>query len=155
MPLDPARIAEAVAQALDERPDVEYAQASYRMHTLFVPNDPLYGTLQWNLPMINMEKAWDIQPQAGSSITVAVLDTGVAYKNATLDVTLQSFTDDDGVRYPALGRQLIPYSAAPQLVGVRSAVADRRAARLHLERRTRRRSISTATARTSAARSAS
>jgi serine protease len=63
-----------------------------------------------------MEKAWDIQPQAGSAIIVAVLDTGVAYKNATLDVTLKSFTDDDGVRYPALGRQLIPYSAAPQLV---------------------------------------
>ena len=40
----------------------------------------------------------------------------MAYKNATLDVTLKSFTDDDGVRYPALGRQSIPYSAAPQLV---------------------------------------
>ena len=37
--------------------------------------------------MINLEKAWDIQPQAGSTITVAVLDTGVAYKNATLTAT--------------------------------------------------------------------
>jgi serine protease len=114
--VDPAEDPAAVAQALHEDPGVEYAQVVHRMHALFVPNDPLYSTLQWNLPMINMEKAWDIQPQAGSSIIVAVLDTGVAYKNATLDVTLKSFTDDDGVRYPSLGRQVIPYSAAPQLV---------------------------------------
>jgi serine protease len=114
--VDPAEDPAAVAQALAGDPGVEYAQVVHRMHALFVPNDPLYSTLQWNLPMINMEKAWDIQPQAGSSIIVAVLDTGVAYKNATLDVTLKSFTDDDGVHYPALGRQLINYSAAPQLV---------------------------------------
>jgi serine protease len=114
--IDPVEDPEAVAQALEQDPGVEYAQVVHRMHALFVPNDPLYSTFQWNLPMINMEKAWDIQPQAGSSITVAVLDTGVAYKNATLDVTLKSFTDDDGVPYPALGRQSISYSAAPQLV---------------------------------------
>jgi serine protease len=114
--IDPVEDPAAVAQALEQDPGVEYAQVVHRLHALFVPNDPLYSILQWNLPMINMEKAWDIQPQAGSSITVAVLDTGVAYKNATLDVTLNSFRDDNGVLYPALGRQSINYSAAPQLV---------------------------------------
>ena len=114
--IDPVEDPEEVARALVQEPAVEYAQVVHRMHALFVPNDPLYASFQWNLPMINMERAWDIQPQAGSSITVAVLDTGVAYKNITLDVTLKNFRDDNGVPYPSLGRQSIPYSAAPQLV---------------------------------------
>ena len=45
------------------------------------PNDPLYDR-QWNFPAIDMERAWDIQPQAGSEIIVAVLDTGVAFQHA-------------------------------------------------------------------------
>jgi serine protease len=115
--IDVAEDAEAAAAALRQRPEVEYAQAPYRMHTMFKPNDPLYETMQWNLPMINLEKAWDIQPQAGSAIVVAVLDSGMAYKNATLTVTLSSFRDENRRLYPALGRVTIPYSAAPQLVG--------------------------------------
>jgi serine protease len=89
---------------------------SHRVHALRVPNDPLYLTEQWNLPMINMEKAWDIQPQAGSTITVAVIDTGMAYQNATITANLQAFRDSTGRLYPALGNVTIPYSAAPQLV---------------------------------------
>src|SRR6267143_3595685 len=38
---------EAVARQLGARPDVEYSQARYRVHPLFVPNDPLYRE-QWN-----------------------------------------------------------------------------------------------------------
>jgi len=71
--------------------------------------------------MINMEKAWDIQPQAGSAITVAVIDTGMAYQNATITATLPAFRDGNGRVYPALGRVVIPYSAAPQLVSAAGA----------------------------------
>jgi serine protease len=113
--------AEAVAQAFSERSDVEYAQVAYTFHKLFVPNDPLYATNQWNLPMLNLERAWDIQPQAGSAITVAVLDSGMAYQNATFVPTLPAFRDENGRVYPALGRVTIPYSAAPQLVGAAGA----------------------------------
>ena len=35
--IDPDEDAEAVARAFSERSDVEYAQAAYRMHTMFVP----------------------------------------------------------------------------------------------------------------------
>jgi serine protease len=115
--IDVGEDAEAVAAALSGRPEVEYAQASYRMHTMFKPNDELYATLQWNLPMINMEPAWDIQPQAGSAITVAVLDSGIAYKNATITATIPAFRDEFGRVYPRLGTVTIPYAAAPQLVG--------------------------------------
>ena len=114
--IDPAEDAEEAASVLRQRPEVQYAQTAHRVHALFVPNDPLYATLQWNLPLINMEKAWDIQPQAGSSITVAVIDTGMAYQNATITATLPAFRDDQGNRYPALGNVTIPYSAATQLV---------------------------------------
>jgi len=114
--INPGEDAEAVAAGLNLRPQVLYAQAAYRVHATFVPNDPQYADLQWNLRLVNMEKAWDIQPQAGSSITVAVIDTGVAYRNATFSVNLRSFTHA-GIRYPALGVQTIPYAAAPQLVG--------------------------------------
>jgi serine protease len=127
--IDANEDAETTARALAERPEVEYAQPAYRIHTMFVPNDPRYKSTpsftpgQWNLPLIGMESAWDIQPQAGSAITVAVLDTGMAYTTATLTPTIPAFVDDAGVRYPALGRVTIPYSSATQLVSSGRIVA--------------------------------
>lgn len=121
--LDPNEDPEAAADALRGRAEIEYVQPAYRVHTMFVPNDPLYMSSarftpgQWNLPLIGLEQAWDIQPAAGSNITVAVLDTGMAFMNATITATLPAFRDDRGVRYPALGRVVIPYAAADQLVG--------------------------------------
>ncbi|MEO8482703.1 MAG: S8 family serine peptidase [Acidobacteriota bacterium] len=119
--IDPSDDPEAVALALGGETGVEYAQAAYLVHTMFVPNDPLYATLQWNLPLLNLEKAWDIQPQAGSSIIVAVLDSGMAFQDATITGVLPSFVDETGRRYPALGRVTMPYAAAPQLVGAAGA----------------------------------
>jgi serine protease len=113
--IDPNEDAEAVAASFRGQPGVEYAQAAYVNHAMLVPNDPLYQQLQWNFPLIDLERAWDIQPRAGSTITVAVLDSGVAYTSATLHVNVLGFKDEDGNKYPALGAVTIPYSAAPQL----------------------------------------
>jgi serine protease len=121
--------AEAVARLLGTRAEVAYAQPAYRVHTMFVPNDPYYKSSQmftpgqWNLPLIGLEQAWDIQPQAGSNITVAVLDTGMAYMNAMLTPKIHGFVDDQGVQYPELGRVPVPYSAATQLVRPERIVA--------------------------------
>ena len=129
--LDPAEDAEAVAAQLNTRPEIEYAQAAYRVHSFFVPNDEFYRPSarftpgQWDLPLIGMESAWDIQPQAGAAITVAVVDSGMANMNATLTVTLHAFAGDDGTRYPALGNVTIPYSAASQLVAPGRIVAPK------------------------------
>jgi serine protease len=108
---------EAVVAALKTRHAdvVENAQAAYRWRTLLTPNDPLYVSTQWNLPYMNLEPAWDIQPAAGSDITVAVLDSGVAYRNATITVNIPGFTVGSLV-YPPLGVVTIPYAAASQLV---------------------------------------
>jgi serine protease len=113
--------AETAAESLGGEDAVEYAQAAYRVHANFSPNDPNYvkGD-QWNLPLINLEKAWDIQPSAGASIVVAVLDTGMAYTSATITVNIPSF-NRSGITYPAIPNATIPFAAAPQLVGAGNA----------------------------------
>jgi serine protease len=106
--------AEAVAAAIRESADVEYAQAAYRVRTRFVPNDKFYSR-QWNLRLIDLERAWDLQPAAGSEMTVAVIDTGIAYTDATISVRAAAFTNADGVVYPALGDLSLHFVAATEL----------------------------------------
>lgn len=108
--------AETVAARLSAQPDVEYAQARYLARPLYTPNDPLYR-LQWNFPAIDMERAWDVNPGATSAITVAVLDSGVAYRSAVLRQTAVPWRREDGVLMPALGTLDIPFAAAPDLAG--------------------------------------
>jgi serine protease len=115
---DPEAIAAALkAQHADV---VENAQATYRWKTMFKPNDPLYATRQWNFPYLNLEPAWDIQPSAGSDITVAVIDSGMAYLSGTITTSLPSFSVGTLV-YPALNNVAIPFAAASQLVNASNA----------------------------------
>jgi serine protease len=132
--IDPAADAEATARAFRVRPDVEYAQAAYRAQADFVPNDRFYST-QWNLPIINMETGWDIQPGAGSAITVAVLDSGVAFASANIQYHAGAFTIDSqgnigppgsgGTLYPALGDVALHFVAATELQPLSRFVAPR------------------------------
>ena len=76
-------------------PRVEYAVKDYKAKASLIPNDPgLSGTpggwqdVQWNFsgPFgVNAPTAWDLAIAAGApggrGVTVAVLDTGVAYKS--------------------------------------------------------------------------
>jgi serine protease len=119
--IDPNEDAEAVARAFAQRADVEYAQAAYRVYPTFRPNDTFYAQ-QWNLPLIDMERAWDIQPTAGSAITVAVLDTGIAFTSVTLRFHADAFVMD-GIPYPALGDLTLPFVPATQLASTGRFVA--------------------------------
>jgi serine protease len=116
MTIDPGEDAEAVAAALRQRSDVEYAQAAYRVRPAFVPND-FFFPRQWNLGSagLDMPLAWDVQPAAASAITVAVLDTGVAYTNARFQFHADAFVNDQNVSYPALGDLTLAFAAAPEL----------------------------------------
>ena len=112
---DPA----AVADALDDRPEVEYAQPAYRMELHWTPNDPMYAQ-QWNFPAIDMERAWDINRGASSDVIVAVLDSGIAFR----DIVLRFNTRPIGVIGPGGTIQIIehgtidvPFAAAPDLAG--------------------------------------
>jgi serine protease len=131
---DPGADAESVARALGASPDVEYAQAAYRVWPQLVPNDRFYA-LQWNLPAIDMERAWDVQPAAGSEIVVAVLDTGIAYTPATVQFVASAFSVDDqgnlgppgagATSYPALGNLTLQFVAATELGPTSRFVAPR------------------------------
>jgi serine protease len=114
---------EAVARRLQAQPDVEYAQARYRVRPLFRPNDPLYPQ-QWNYPALDMERAWDINPGATSTVTVAVLDSGLAYRS----LMLRFETSDvriDGRIFPSLGAIDVPFAPALDLGGSDRFVSPR------------------------------
>jgi serine protease len=116
---------EAAAEALATQPDVAYAQARYRVYPRFVPNDPLYAR-QWNYPALDMERAWDINPGATSAITVAVLDTGVAFRAGIMRYQARAFRlAPGGAIFPALGVVEVPFAAAPDLLGPDRFVAPR------------------------------
>jgi len=117
--LTPGDDPQAAARALSARPDVDYAQPRFRIHKLFVPNDPLYAR-QWNFTALDMERAWAINRGASSSIVVAMLDTGAAFR----DVTVR-FTGRALFPFPALGPVDIPFAAAPELGGPDRFVAPR------------------------------
>ena len=113
----------AAARRLSAQPDVEYAQANYRAFTEFTPSDPFYS-LQWNYPLLDMERAWDVNQGASSSVIVAVLDTGLAYGSELL--RYQTFTSlVDGVVYPSIGTVDVPFAPASDLVGSNRIVAPR------------------------------
>jgi serine protease len=74
---------EQVVLLYGARGDVEYAEPDYVAYAFYIPNDTYYQ-YQWNLGggvsgHINTESAWNISN--GSGVTIAVIDTGVAYEN--------------------------------------------------------------------------
>jgi len=84
---DPSQDASAVAANLSNNPGVEYAEPNFVASITgeprfapptFAPNDPFYE-FQWHFQKIQMPQAWDLS--AGANITIAVLDTGIAYEN--------------------------------------------------------------------------
>lgn len=63
--------------------DIEYAEPNYVVRAFAAPNDPFYS-FQWNFNNllnggIHTEQAWDTAN--GSGVTIAVIDTGIAYEN--------------------------------------------------------------------------
>lgn len=74
---------EEMVAIYSRNPNVEYAEPNFKRYALMAPTDPLYS-YQWHFHNsseggIDMEPAWDIS--TGSSVIVAVLDSGVAYEN--------------------------------------------------------------------------
>ena len=112
---------EAVARDMNARPDVEYAQPNYLRQPLFVPDDPLFN-LQWNMMQIDMGRAWDVSPAAGESVTVAVIDSGLAFQDTTIEFQVDAFTLR-GLDFPALGTVTVPFAAASDLVAPGRIVA--------------------------------
>jgi serine protease len=110
-----------MVEIYNKNPNVEYAEPDYIAYASMVPNDPLYRPYQWHLDIpvneensewhgvngggINIEPAWDLS--RGSGVTVAVIDTGVAYENHSEFVNLPGRFRD----------YWITYAQAPDLAG--------------------------------------
>jgi serine protease len=126
--IEAAEDPEAAARQFAARPDVEYAQAAYRLKPYLVPNDPFYS-MQWNMGSIDMERAWDIQPGATPSVIVAVLDSGMAFQDAIVQYNARAFrvvfSNGTSLAYPALGPLQVPFAAAPDLRGANRFVMPR------------------------------
>ncbi len=72
-------------KAFKDNPNVVYAEPNYTAYAFLVPNDP-YFPLQWHLDNptyggVHAKTAWDTA--SGAGVTVAVVDTGVAFENYT------------------------------------------------------------------------
>lgn len=74
--------ARAAAQAMAARPDVEYAELDAFHSMSYTPTDPGYGR-QWNLRVLDMERAWSIN-EGARDVVVAILDSGLAMANDVL-----------------------------------------------------------------------
>jgi serine protease len=101
---------EAVAATLARQPEVEWAQPNYVRKRKARPNDSSYS-LQWNMDLIGMPAAWDINKGASSAITIAVVDSGITTTNNTLSFPLWT-----GQRIETVA---IPFAVNPDLSGSR------------------------------------
>jgi thermitase len=79
---------EAFANALQQRPDVEFAELDRIVKPAeVVPNDPWYAGAEWHLPKIAAPAAWPITT-GNSGITIAILDSGVDINHQDLSANI-------------------------------------------------------------------
>lgn len=90
---------EAAAAALARQPEVEWAQPNYLRDLHSTPNDPSYSR-QWNFEIIDVPRAWDINPGGSADVVVAVLDTGVTTTTTSFPLTLWTNTRLEVVDVP-------------------------------------------------------
>ena len=92
---------------LRKRPEVSSAIPNYRFTTTSTPVDEEMYALQWHYNLINGPVAWQLAPEGGAGVSVAVLDTGLFSPSDSsawhpdLDANVdpgRDFVDNDG--YP-------------------------------------------------------
>ena len=86
----------AAAAALEQHPEVLYAEPNWIYQTSATPNDPRFPEL-WSLNQtsdadIDAPEAWDLQT-GSSNVIVAVVDSGVAYDHP--DIAPNGWVNDD------------------------------------------------------------
>ena len=105
--------AEAAAAALRRQPEVEWAQPNYLRRLHATPNDPSFSR-QWNFNMIEMPRAWDINPGADANVVVAIIDTGITAETASYQFSLWTGTDFENVTVPfAVSPDIAPSRIIP------------------------------------------
>ncbi|MFH1359154.1 MAG: S8 family peptidase [archaeon] len=76
--------------------EIEYAEPNYIFKSYFqtsvIPNDASYS-LKWGLMNINSEKAWNLTT-GNSSVSIAIIDTGVDWNHPDLSLNIWNNTDE-------------------------------------------------------------
>jgi thermitase len=76
-------------------PNVQYAEPNFRAGELDTPNDPLFGSRQWNLQKMGAPAAWELT-KGSPSVVIAIADSGVLASHEDLSGKLvpgSSFMD--------------------------------------------------------------
>ncbi len=74
--------------ALNQNPEVEYAEPDYIIPAQAIPNDARYNSQQ-HLPQIMAEQAWDVA-KGDSGVIVAIIDTGTDWDHPDLAANIWS-----------------------------------------------------------------
>ncbi|WP_175989181.1 S8 family peptidase [Bacillus sp. Marseille-Q1617] len=91
---------EAVVKALNNNPNVEYAEPNYKLAGTWTPNDTYYQGYQYGPQNTYTNYAWDYT-RGSSGQEIAVLDTGVDYNHPDLDgKTIRGYDFVDNDYYP-------------------------------------------------------
>jgi subtilisin family serine protease len=101
--LEPGTSVAAAERVLERRPEVRYAQPNHLYRIAATPNDPLFPSL-WGMTAIQAPGAWDLTT-GSDGVTVAVVDTGIAYTHSDLQTNIWLNDDPvDGVDNDANGK---------------------------------------------------
>src|SRR5918995_6812137 len=101
--LGPGTSVAAAEKALERRPEVRYAQPNHLYRIAATPNDPSFPSL-WGMTNIQAPGAWDLTT-GSDAVTVAVVDTGIAYTHPDLQANIWLNDDPvDGVDNDANGK---------------------------------------------------
>ncbi|WP_085504915.1 S8 family peptidase [Thalassobacillus devorans] len=91
---------EAVVKALNNNPNVEYAEPNYKFNVTWTPNDTYYSGYQYGPQNTNTEQAWNVT-RGSSSQEIAIIDSGVDYNHPDLDgKTIRGYDFVDNDYYP-------------------------------------------------------
>jgi serine protease len=99
-----------VARVLSAQPEVEFAEPNYLRRFNATPRDPSFGR-QWNFTVLDLPRAWDINPGANAGTVVAVLDSGVTTVNQTFVATVWT-----GRAFQTIA---VPFAISPDLAAGR------------------------------------
>lgn len=106
------------ARMVERQPEIEWAQPNYLRRKRLTPNDPQFS-LQWHMSSIEAPPAWDINPGASASVTVAVIDSGLTSVTQTFPFRIWTGAAFEDVRFPFAAN---PDIAAARVTGGRDFV---------------------------------
>jgi thermitase len=101
--LEPGTSVTSAERALERRPGVRYAEPNHLYRIAATPDDTLFSSL-WGMSTIQAPAAWDVT-SGSDAVTVAVVDTGIAYAHPDLQANIWLNDDPvDGVDNDANGK---------------------------------------------------